>query len=271
MRNKLLFTLLTLIVVVFFGSIANASLQDGLVVYYPFDESNGTTASDVSKNKNDAKLLGSASWEPNGGKIGGALKLDGTGSSAEDDDGADYINGLDAFSVSVWVKSDTIPHDRGIFIAMDPAGSDDSFTLRYDSAGFKAPASTSLIKAGFTTTSGGIQYESADNLQSTEWQHLALTWSSGDPVALYIDAELDDPQYNNDVRVGTISGATKFIIGKGGKDTGGTSWTGLIDDVRIYDRVLDDKEIAELATGVLAVEANGKLATVWGHLKQKRD
>ena len=271
MRNQLLLTLLTLIAVIFFGSIANASLQDGLVVYYPFDESNGTTASDTSKNKNDAELLGSASWEPNGGKIDGALRLDGTGSSAEDDDGADYINGLEAFSVSVWVKSDAIPHNRGIFIAKDPAGGDDTFTLRYDSAGFKVPAATSLIKAGFTTTSGGIQYESADNLQSAEWQHLALTWSSGDSVALYIDAELDDPQYNADVRTGTISGATKFIIGRGGKDNGGTSWTGLIDDVRIYDRVLDDKEIAELATGALAVEANGKLATVWGHLKQKRD
>ncbi len=270
MRSQLLLTLLTLIVVVFFGSIANASLQDGLVVYYPFDEVTGTDASDASKNKNDAKLVGSASWEPNGGKIDGALRLDGTGSSAEDDDGADYINGLEAFSVSVWVKSDTTPHNNGIFIAMDPAGQDNSFTLRYDSAGFKVAAATNLIKAGFTTTSGGIQYESADNLQTTEWQHLALTWSSGDPVALYIDAELDTPQYNNDVRVGTISGATKFIIGRGGKDNGGTSWTGLIDDVRIYDRVLDDKEIAELATGALAVEANGKLATTWGHLKQKR-
>ena len=38
MRNQLLLTLLTLIVVVFFGSIANASLQDGLVVYYTISQ-----------------------------------------------------------------------------------------------------------------------------------------------------------------------------------------------------------------------------------------
>ena len=36
----------------------------------------------------------------------------------------------------------------------------------------------------------------------------------------------------------------------------GTSWTGLIDEVRIYyDRVLDNDEIEELSTGVLFVEA----------------
>ena len=271
MRNQLTLALFTLIIAVFFCSIAVASLQDGLIVYYSFDEADGKTAADESKNKNDATLVGGASWEPNGGKIGGALKLDGALSSAEDDDGGDYINGLEVFSVSVWVKSDTIPHNNGIFIAMDPAGPDDSFTLRYDSAGFKAPAATSVIKAGFTTTGGGIQYESANNQQSTEWQHLAVTWSSGNPVALYIDAELDDPEYNDDVRAGTISGATKFLVGRGGKDNGGTSWRGLIDDLRIYNRVLDDKEIASLAAAALPVEPTGKLATIWANLKQKRD
>ncbi len=270
MRNKLFLLLFTLIITVYFCSISGAGIDSGLIVYYPFDEANGDTASDDSRNDNDAKLVGGASWEPKDGKIDGALRLDGTDSSAEDADGGDYINRLDAFSVSVWVKSDTIPHDRGIFSAADPAGQDNTFTLRYDAAGFKVPAAISLLKAGFTTTGGEIQYESANNLQTTEWQHLALTWSSGNPVALYIDAELDIPQYNQDVRDGTISGATKYIVGKGGKDTGGTSWPGLIDDVRLYNRVLKENEIAELATGVLAVEANGKLATTWGHLKQKR-
>ena len=66
---------------------------------------------------------------------------------------------------------------------------------------------------------------------------------------------------------GKLTDATKLVIGKGEKDQG-RSWSGLIDDVRIYDRVLDDGEIADLAAGVLAVEASGKLATVWGHLKQ---
>ena len=268
MRNKLLLILFTLIIAVYFGSIASAGLDSGLIVYYTLDEADGNTASDDSKNDNDAKLVGGASWEPNGGKIGGALKLDGALSSAEDADGGEYINGLDAFSVSVWVKSDTIPHNRGIFIAADPAGKDNAFTLRYDSAGAKVPAAISLLKAGFTTTGGEIQYESANNLQTTEWQHLTLTWSSGNPVALYIDAELDIPQYNQDVRDGTISGATKYIVGKGGKDNGGTSWPGLIDDVRLYNRVLKENEIAELATGVLAVEARGKSATVWGSLKR---
>ena len=44
---------------------------------------------------------------------------------------------------------------------------------------------------------------------------------------------------------------------------------GLIDDVRIYDRALTEAEIADLASGVLAVEAGGKLAITWAHLKRR--
>ncbi len=60
----------------------------------------------------------------------------------------------------------------------------------------------------------------------------------------------------------------KFI--RGDKDAS-ASWPGLIDDVCIYDRVLSESEIAELTSGVLAVEADGKLTTTWADLKQKRD
>lgn len=271
MRIQVLFTLITLTIAVCFGSIVSAGIDDGLIVYYPFDESTGDTASDASKNNNHAKLTGSAKWEPSSGKIGGALRLDGTGSSAEDDDGGDYINGLEAFSISVWVKSDTVGHDRGIIHGIDPDGGDNVFTLRYDSASWATKGGTNLVKGAISTTSGGQAYEGKSEVQTTEWQHLAFLWSSGEKLKLYIDGELDDdPIHNDNGQTGTISGAAKFIVGKGGKDAN-ASWPGLIDDVRIYDRMLSESEISQLASGVLSVEAEGKLATTWADLKTNRD
>ena len=268
MRNKLLLSLFTLIIAVLFSSIAVASLQDGLLVYWSFDESDGQTASDVLGSY-EATLTGSASWEPGGGKIGGALKLDGSGgSSAEDSNGANYINGLNAFTVALWVKSTEVNSNKGFIHGKDPSGQDDTFTLRYDSAGFDGKG-TNVIKAGITTTGGVTSYESASDVQTTEWQHLALTWSSGNQLALYIDGALDEATNNKDAVEGEITNATKFLIGKGGKDAN-ASWNGLIDEVHLYNRVLDDGEIASLASGVNAtpVEARGKLATVWGSLKR---
>ena len=204
-------------------------------------------------------------------KISGAVRFDGAEGSVVDDNGADYINGLEAFSISVWVKSDSAGHDRGIVFAVDPTGGDNVFGLRYDAASWATAGGTNLVKGAITTTGGGQAYEGKSNVQTTEWQHLVFTWKSGEKLALYIDAELDDdPIHNDDAKEGSISGATKFMVGKGAKDNNGTSWPGLIDEVRIYDRVLKENEIAELATGVLPVEAKDKLTTTWALQKQIR-
>lgn len=269
MRNLYLLSLFTLVFAILFCSIAAASLQNGLIVYYTFDEADGKAASDNSKNKNDATLVGNASWAPNEGKFGGALKLDGAGASAEDTDGGEYINGLDAFTVSVWVKSNSVGHDRGIFHGIDPGGGDIVFTLRYDASSWEVAGGTNLVKGAITTTGGVQAYEGSSNVQTTEWQHLAFAWRSGEQLALYIDGKLDkDPIFNGNATDGEISGASKFVIGKGAKDGGANSWPGLIDDVRFYNRVLAEKEIAQLASGALAVEPSGKLATTWADLKQ---
>ncbi len=270
MRTLNWLMLTTLIVTVYLTSVASAGLNDGLLIYLPFDDRAGQDASDKSGNGNDAKLSDGAKWKPNGGKIGGAVELDGAGAVVEDPDGADYINGLSAFTISVWVKSDTVGHDKGIVFGREPDGGDSVFGFRYDAASWSTPGGTNLIKGAITTTGGGQAYEGKSDVQTTDWQHLVFAWKSGEQLTLYIDGELDDdPTHNDDGKVGEISGATTLFIGKGAKDNNGTSWSGLIDDLRIYDRMLSEAEISDLASGVLAVEADRKLATTWAHLKQR--
>lgn len=271
MKNQYRLSIITLILSILICSITLASLQDGLVVYYPFDEAAGKTASDNSKNKNDGELIGSTAWASKEGKIGGAVRLDGGEGSVVDENGGDYINDLDAFTISVWVKSDSVGHDRGIVFGKDPAGGDDVFGLRYDAASWATKGGTNLIKGAISTTGGGQAYEGKSDVQSDEWQHIIFTWKSGEKLALYVDAELDDePTHNDDGKNGKITGATKLIIGKGAKDNNGTSWPGLIDDLRIYNRVLELDEIETLASGTLPVEPNDKLTTTWGSLKTLR-
>ena len=267
MQNGIKGLFLTFIVSIALSSIAVASLKDGLLGYWPLDEADGKTAADSSGKGNDAALKGNGvTWKPNDGKLGGAAEFDGGGDAIEDDNGADYINDLTAITVSVWVKSGEVPSDRGFIDGRDPGGDDTVLSLRYDAAGFEA-GGKDLIKAGITTTGGIQRLETSNDVQTKSWQHFALTWSSGNELALYVDGELDTPTFNSPETKGKLTDATKLVIGKGEKDQG-RSWIGMIDDVRIYDRVLDDAEISDLASGVLAVEADGKLATVWGHLKQ---
>jgi hypothetical protein len=138
--------------------------------------------------------------------------------------------------------------DKGIIICEIPNGSDESVTIRYDAGGADW-GGTNLMKMGITTTGDEQQLESSNNSQTTDWQHLVMTWSSGQLIRFYIDGQEDTPTGRDPNTVGTITGVVALIVGKGGKDQNADqSWDGLIDDVRIYNYALSDGEIAYLAT-----------------------
>ena len=201
------------------------------------------------------------------GKYDQALSLNGSGAHAADDDGGDYVNGLDAITIAMWVKSNQTDTDKGFFVGNDPEGSDRFLGMRYDVAG-SLGGGTNVIKIGINTDAGKTTYESLGDVQITEWQHVAMVWSSDEQLKLYIDGVEDEPTANEVAIGGSISDFTKLIVGKGAKDADG-SWDGLIDDVYIYAEALSAEEIAEVMEGrALSVGARGKLATLWGRVKQ---
>ena len=218
-------------------------VEEGLIGYWTFDEAAGKYAFDRSGNSGYASFSKGSALKFNGGKIGGALQTDGRG-GASVNNGKNLINGLKAFTVVLWIKSDEVGTDSGFIYPKTPNGHDDTFALRYDAEGYSG-GGANVIKAGLTTTGGKQFYESASNVQTTEWQHLALTWQSGKQIALYINGMLDQPTFNTPATQGEVTGANKLLIGRGGKDRG-RAWDGLIDDVRLYNRALSAKEIANL-------------------------
>jgi len=221
---------------------ANASAD--LILHWPFNDGAGTTAGDASGNGHNGTIEGDPKWVA--GKIGGALDFGGDGDRVVDENGASYLNDLEAMTITVWIKSRVIGTDAGFIEGEDPDTNDNVCTIRYDAAGATYGGSNVLKMA--VTSSGEQQLESSGNLQTTEWQHVAMTWSSGDIIRLYINGVEDTPSGNASAASGPQSGVVKFIVGQGGKDTGG-GWNGLIDDVRIYDEVLSVERIQGVMIG----------------------
>ncbi len=233
-----------------------------MIVWCKFDGD----AKDSSGYGHDGTENGSVTYTP--GKSGQALVLRGEGDHVLIPDIGGYLNGLNAMTVCLWVKSDEIPTDRGFVIFEDPAsvrhprGGDDNRSMRYDAQG-SLGGGTNVIKCGITSnaTSGNVpgrqQLESSSNAQTSQWQHLSMTWSSGDLLKLYINGVEDTQIWNEPAKVGTLTGYTKLIVGKGGKDLGtGRSWKGLIDDVRIYNYALDEAQIKTIFSGKADVRAH---------------
>jgi len=197
------------------------------------------TTEDSSGNGHRGTLYGEPVWHPSGGEVGGALEFDGVDDKVEDSGAAGYLNGLSAITLSLWVKSDVTGYDRGIIFAHIPTDADDELGIRYDRYGAFG-GGVKAIKASLRTSSGYTQIESASNVQTTAWQHLALVWESGSSLKLYINGQLNSLSYDAGAVSGVVSGVQKLMLGCGTK---GRYWDGLIDDVRIYNRTLEPNDI----------------------------
>ncbi len=242
-KRIILKTCLTVFFVLALSIAGNASAD--LLVHWKFDEVSGTTAYDSSGHGRNGTLEGNPGWVA--GKTGGALDFDGEGDRVVDEDAENYLIGLDALTVCIWIKSDIAPTDKGFIICEEPDGGDQIITMRYDASGANG-GGTSLLKMAVVAPNDEQQLESSSNLQATEWQYVAMVWSRGEQLKFYINGVEDTPMVNETPRDVSTSDVTKLIIGQGAKDTGG-GWDGLIDDVRIYNEALTEPEIQAAMKG----------------------
>ena len=229
----------------------------GFNVFGGFFVEGGTleTTADSSGNSHIANVYNGPTWEPLGGQSAGALRFDGVDDKVKDESAAGYLNGLSAVTVSFWLKSDVVGSSRGLLFGKEPTGFDEDFGIRCDKAGTFSGAAN-IIKASIRTTAGCTQIESSSNVQTTNWQHLALVWESGAGLKLYINGKLNPLSYEGPAIAGTISGIDKLVLGQGAK---GKYWDGLIDDVRIYNWALSADDIYPPTDGLAGLVSHWKL------------
>ena len=83
-----------------------------------------------------------------------------------------------------------------------------------------------------------VTYSSDKALDLNAWHHIALTYESGGKLKFYIDGTLDK-SFSSTVIPRTVAAQALNI----GSRTGGDSYHGLIDEVRIYEKALTLGEI----------------------------
>ena len=221
---------------------AYRDVDPGLLAWWTLDEGTGPVATDATGNGHHLDIQGAA-WAP-AGRMGGALSFDGN-AMAVDPSGGSYINGLTALTVAMWIQSDVLDTDNGIFTT-GTIGNSNCLSLRHDGFGWDSKIPRTF-RAFLSATGGNSAMEGQAFTQTTEWQHVALTWSTGGALRLYLDGQFQEARFDSGAVSGSLDAATQMVIGMGerGADCG---WRGLIDDVRVYDRALAGFEVEALAT-----------------------
>ena len=187
------------------------------LAHWKLDETQGVVASD-SVGDHDGALVGDPLWQPTAGQLDGAILLDGVDDAIATPFALDPAEGV--FSVFLWVKGST----PGQAILSQT----DGVTWLFVDASTGALA-TQLKGSGRSSRDLVSSVVVADG----QWHQVGLTWD-GSTRALYVDGA---PAVA-DAQGALISQTTGLRIGGGPKAESDLFWSGLIDDVRIYSRVI---------------------------------
>ena len=218
------------ILILLLGFISNASAD--LIAHYEF-ENNFNDTSGFFVNSDGTGMGGVGFY--NDPVRGNVLSLDGSN---------DYVNcgnawkfDIDISTVAAWIKlpSSGWPTDWTAIVTKG----DSTWRLQRNEPGSYVNSVT-LAGTGLIPFQVKGQTSVADN----SWHHVAGVYEWGKALRIYIDGQLD----NSVTASGSIARDSSNVwIGGNSQYPGNYLFEGLIDDVRIYNHVLKEDEIAELA------------------------
>ena len=190
-----------------------------LLAHWALDETEGMLAYD-SAAENEGVVLGNPVWQPEAGQAGGALEFDGIDDMIIADP---VLNPEDGpFSVFAWIKGGA--PDQVIISQQTGAN-----WLLVDADG---TLMTELMESDGRTA--GVPLYSETVITNRSWHRVGFVWDGSQRI-LYVD----DVQVALDSQYGLDASTGDLVIGAGQGSQAGSSWSGLIDDVRIDDRAVE--------------------------------
>jgi hypothetical protein len=187
-----------------------------LLAHWALNETEGMTASDSARD-HDGIVIGLPAWQPAGGAVDGALEFNRTTFVLTDPVLGPSVG---PFSIFAWVKGGA----PGQAIISQQAGAE----------WLMADPATGALR---TELKGGGRLSSAlcsdTVITDGDWHRVGLVWD-GTHRRLYVD----DLLVAEDTQDGLGVSSGKMLIGCGKNMAAGTFWSGLIDDVRIYNRAV---------------------------------
>ncbi|MHC4657237.1 MAG: LamG domain-containing protein, partial [Planctomycetota bacterium] len=194
-------------------------LEPGLVGLWKLDEADGGIAYDSAR-AHDGTLNGNPLWQPVGGQIDGALAFDGTDDYVSTDHILDPADG--PFSVFAWIKGGAPGQ-----VIMSQIQSGVNWLLA-------DPAEGKLMTELQGTGRGGnVPVVSETEITDGNWHRVGFVWDGSNRI-LYTD----DAEVAKNTQPGLEGSAGGLYIGAGNNLESGSFFSGLIDDVRIYDRAI---------------------------------
>lgn len=228
----------------------NTVFTSGLKAYWKFDETNGTTAFDSSSNGVNATASSAGLWTTNG-YVNGAINIAGVGANNVNAGHSATLSNVFRGGATVCAYINTASLGGGsLGRIMDKSGGG---WILYNQNSFISGLYQVQFEQTFTNNRIN-KWQIGHNVLTNAWTHVAVSYNSSSPTnvpGIYVNGVL---QTITDVSTGPFSAgntplnddAADLYIGN--RADAARAFGGRIDDVRIYNRMLNAAEGYGLAT-----------------------
>jgi hypothetical protein len=207
----------------------------GLSLYWKFDETSGTTASDSSGNNYAGTTFNGPAWVP--GHTNYALSFNGSNQYVASNSSA-IVNTSTDFSVCAWVNLNNL--NGWQTIVSEDGANVSGFFLQYSQS--IGNVFDFAIQSSDSTSSTAYRAVASSSPAAGGWYHLCGV-RSGSNILLYVNGALQQS-----VAISSAWAASgKVAVGRGLWGAAQVDWVnGNVDQVRIYNRALSASDVSSL-------------------------
>lgn len=216
-----------------------ASAQNAPIAWWQFNETSGSIAADSGSLGADGTLSGNASFTA--GVAGNAVSLPGGTNDFVSMGNVLPLLATD-FSMQTWVRTTSSSNLSTIIAGKHRTNSFNGYMMRanLDTANYGGANRASFYQSG----GPGNTAVASTIITDDQWHHLLATYTVGGQLKLYVDGNLESTIsalniVNNDVAF-MVGGATQFGVQR-------SFFTGLVDEVQVYDYALNADQVTFLA------------------------
>ncbi len=225
--------------------VPNNVVLDNLEMYLDLNENTGTTVSDSSVNGNNGALTGTTAFSD--GKVAGGIEFDGIGDGLITVTDSTTIQNIFAggATISAWVRPQPNPKDTSWPIMIKGPNtfwlfylyqqSNDSLRVIFDMNAF--------------SVLGGIWHTTDREVRLSEWTHIAVTYDNSsltnDPIIYVNGTAVDITEISTPSGVVNTDAGEDLYVGR--NDSSDVTFSGCIDDVRIYSDILTADEVDDIS------------------------
>ncbi len=210
-----------------------AKADPSLVGWWTLDDESSNVVVDHSGWDNYGEVYGNPLWAE--GYFGDALTFDGVDDYVDCGDDAS-LNSVDSITVVAWIKLGGTGADRKI------GSNQNNSTGGYKLGVFTNDKVEFEIRTAANQATLNRDVEGGTVLEADAWYHVTGVYNKGQYIRTYVNGKLDRELGTSEV-AGISTGT--FKLGRESY-TSAYWWLGALDDVRVYNRVLDVDEIAQL-------------------------